>query len=592
MSAATIDPGAKPGFGKTAWRIRTRSLASGPFIALLTAVLAISPYIGIPAWTPPLATLVLLSAVSLVGLNLVFGIGGMLVLGQAVFSGLSGYGAGMCQSAGVPFVAAVLLGIFASIAIARIFAVIFVRLPGFYLGVGTLGVASVGEGLVRAYPSLTGGASGLVLTMPLSLNDDGWYAVALIGIALSLIVCRVILDPATVRALRLVRTDELAAAVAGIDVVRLKIRLFTLGAAFSAVSGVLKAYYAGVATPNSIGVDASLEQLANVIIGGAGSLTGPVVGSFVTNWFFQLAGAAQQYELLAYGTAIFLIVLFLPRGLVGIINRLMGREPKPTCSATVLEAGPDEAAPVPQDGIQDREELAVANISKHFGALVAVNDIDLRVSPGEVVALLGPNGAGKSTFFNIISGVDAPTTGSIRVGERAIEKMPLHRRAVWFGRSFQVPRLALDMTVLENVVVRLDQLAPRTNRVRREGEALAHLECLGLAALADSKVADVGVGTHKLIDVARASVGRPPVLLLDEPAVGLSPEERQLLVSILLTLRDAGTAILVVEHDMGFIKSIADTICVMDSGRCIAKGVPQSVFEDPRVQDAYLGVLA
>ena len=546
--------------------------------AVLAVFVIALPYLGfLPGWTPALATVTAFIALSLIGLNLIFGVTGMLALGQAAFTVIPGYAAGILQkSAGLPGVLAILLGIVVAVLVARLIAEIFVRLPGIYLAIGTLGFAFVVEGIARAFPSVTGGASGLVLEFPLPMTRNTWYALAVTALALGLGSYYLLVRGRFLRTLRLVRHDELAAQVLGINVARVKANVFTLGSAYSAVGGVLLAYYVGVLAPESGGVNASLESLAMVIIGGAGALLGPVVGAAGVQWLFAVAGGAAHYELLVYGLGFFVVVLFAPAGLMGLFRR--------RAASTAAEASPArEASRVSRSGVC----LSVEGVKKHFGGLRAVDDVSFQVRYGQIVALIGPNGAGKSTLFNCISGIEPLTDGRVVLEGKDVGGVPIHRRAGEIGRSFQVPRLVSDMTTLENVVARLDHL-PAARRYDPRGQ----LAAFGLEALAGRVVREIGLGFHKLIELARASAGDPPLLLLDEPAVGLTGEEVARLAAALHRLKDEGAAILVVEHNIDFVATIADEVVVIDSGRLIARGKPADVIADPKVQEAYFGALA
>jgi len=278
----------------------------------------------------------------------------------------------------------------------------------------------------------------------------------------------------------------------------------------------------------------------------------------------------------------------------------LGRLAGDRAPATTLRVEPAEAAgkgaapctgskaPVRRDGVC----LAIEGLTKNFGGLVAVADVGFEVRFGQVVALIGPNGAGKSTLFNLVSGIEAPSSGRILLEGRALTDVAIHDRAAAIGRSFQVPRLVPEMTALENVVARLDHLPSPGSEAERRRLARAQLAAFGLDALADRPVREIGLGYHKLIELARASAGQPALLLLDEPAVGLTREEIDRLTQALQRLRREGAAILVVEHNVDFVATIADELVVLDSGRLIARGAPQAVIADARVQDAYFGVLA
>ena len=557
-------------------------------LAAAAVFTVVSPYLGIPGWTPSLATVAFLTAVSLIGLNLIFGYCGMLALGQAAFSALSGYGAGILYTIGTPSLIAALAGFLLAVGAARLVAEIFIRLPGIYLAVGTLGFAYVVEGLARAFPSVTGGASGLVLTPPFALNESGWYVLAVLVLTIATASVAVLMRGRTARMLKLVHRDELAAAVAGIDVVKLKIRIFTIGAAYSAAGGLFLAYYTSVIAPEMGGATTSLEYLAMVIIGGAGSIAGPILGAVLTNWLFSVAGAAAEYELLVYGASFLAVILFAPAGVAGIVrqawSRVTGKQPD-------IAVVPGAALALENTAATGNGGLRATGISKRFGGLHAVREVSLDANPGEIVALLGPNGAGKSTLFNILSGIERPDEGSIFLEGKPVTDLGIHQRAMRIGRSFQLPRLVTDMSVLQNVVIRADQLYPNWTETNRLALSSRQLDRFGLAHLSGERVSDVAIGLHKLIDIARAALGAPQLVLLDEPAVGLSSEELVRLRSIIRTLKDSGSAVVVVDHNVDFILSIADRILVMEGGASIAMGPAADVIADPRVRTAYMGVL-
>jgi branched-chain amino acid transport system permease protein len=296
-------------------------------IAFVCACIA-SPYIGIlPAWTPALATTTALIALSLIGLNLIFGMTGMLALGQAAFVALPGYVAGILERHGTAVLPAIVVGIIVAIGVARVLAELFVRLPGIYFAVGTLGFAFVVEGLARAFPSVTGGASGLVFSAairlgPLEISSAiHWYVVAVAGLVAGVIVYARLVRGRLFRTLRAIQHDELAAQVLGVEVARMKVRIFTIGSAYSAVAGALMAHYVGVLIPESAGVNNSLEQVAMVMLGGSGAAVGPLLGAFLVQWLFAVTGKIDTYELLLYGLGFLATVMYAPKGLVGLVRR-------------------------------------------------------------------------------------------------------------------------------------------------------------------------------------------------------------------------------------------------------------------------------
>jgi branched-chain amino acid transport system ATP-binding protein len=235
--------------------------------------------------------------------------------------------------------------------------------------------------------------------------------------------------------------------------------------------------------------------------------------------------------------------------------------------------------------------LTVEHLTRRFGGIVALDDVSFDVEEGQIVGLIGPNGAGKTTAFNIISRLYKPTAGRVSFTGRDILRVPPHRVVrVGIARTFQNLALFTHMTVLENVLVGADT---RFGWFReREGHRVAReiLEYVGLSPLADVPAAALPYATLKRIELARALVSRPKLLLLDEPAGGLSHEELTGLAEVIRRTReDYELTILLVEHHMNLVMGISDTVHVLDFGRMIASGSPDEVRNDPLVIEAYLG---
>ena len=567
-------------------------------IGLVAAACAASPYLGLPAWTPALATVVALLAISLMGLNLIFGNTGMLAFGQAAFVALPGYLAGMLHlHLRLPTWGAIALALLLTVIVANGVGRIFVRLPGIFFAVGTLGFAFVVEGLARAFPSVTGGASGLVLDAGTTLSGDAWYAIALLTLVFALASYAILVRHGTARTLRVVHHDELAAAVAGIDVARVKVRVFTLGCAYSALGGVLLAYFVGVVVPENAGVSRSLEMVGMVMLGGPGRLVGPLLGAGLANWLFAVAGFAKQYEILVYGVAFLGTVLFAREGLAGLLEAAWRRRTPAVAAAPDAPPAADaqhavavaDAAPTPAPrGVR----LRVDAVAKRFGGVQAISNASFEVADGEVFALVGPNGAGKTTLFNIISGLEAPSGGLIFVAGRDVTGADVHERAASVGRSFQVARLVPEMTAAENVMVRLDQIAPATPEAAKRAAAHALLADFDLGELAHARAGLLSAGQRKLVDIVRATLGPPALLLLDEPAVGLTEAELDKLAALLRRLKLQRSAIVIVEHNMDFLRSVAGSGVVLHGGKVIAAGSVDAMLGDEAVRGAYLGAIA
>ncbi len=549
-------------------------------------------------------------AYTIVGLGLVllFGAGGQISLGQAMFFAVGALTAGNLTSrTQLGLEAEIPLAILIGFGIGVLVGLPSLRVGGLYLAIATLALNFAGQQLLMEIPSVSGGGAGLTsgplrlfgstLTDPMALVS---VSVVLVGLAIWITIN--LMCGRTGRRLNALRTSESAAAAIGaISLGRLKLVAFGISAAFAAVGGVIYMHAIGYVNPQNFSIDLSIQFLLLVVIGGARRSAGALIGAAFVLGMPEFFRGVQAYEGMLYGAILLLLVIFFPDGLVGIAERvghLLGRLRKGarTVSAPVVPSEPFEGEP--------GAALHLDQVRVAFGGLVAVHEVSLEIPPGQVLGLLGPNGAGKTTLFNAISGL-VTAEGAVNLdGEDLTSRSVRGRAMVGVGRTFQNLNLHEDRSVIEHLMLGMDRelkYHPLSESFRApwavkadEQIRIASLQLLAemeLDQYAYATVEDLPYGVQKRVDVARALATRPKLLLLDEPAAGLpTAEASQMIEQVLRMTRRTGTTVVIIEHNVELVASVADRVVVLDAGRVIADGTPESAMNDPLVIAAYLGV--
>ncbi|WP_411150887.1 ABC transporter permease subunit [Streptomyces sp. A30] len=579
-----------------------------------------------PLWADAITTTLVLSLIIL-SIVVVTGYAGQVSLAAYALAGTGAFIAGHAAADwGWPFELALLAGVLGTVPIGLLFAVPAVRTRGVNLAIITLGLGTTLEAMVfqntdlSTTPGSDGIAVGKQTLFGISIfgvdHPQRYAAVVLVMFVAAALVVANVRRSRTGRRLIAVRANERAAAALGIDVRAAKLYAFGLSSAIAALAGVLTGFRStSVVLSGFAGFD-SITALGLAVIGGVGFLVGPLfAATFAAGTVGARFGDLVLPGLSEWMPLIGGIILVLT--LVGNqdgIGKGLGKQPAPIrrrlSSKRVPTVRTDEptsasevtrTAPLPSVEVTRTAPLPlhVRDLTVRYGGVVAVDGLSLDVEPGRVVGLIGPNGAGKTSAIDAITGFTRAASGSVCLGDRDATRLPVHRRAAGgLSRSFQSLELFEDMTVLDNLYAACDRpgrWAYLTDLIRPgsrplPAHALVAVREFGLQDSLDRPVGDLSYGERRLLAIARAVAASPSVLLLDEPAAGLSDDETRELARLVRRLaEDWGMGVLLVEHDVDMVMSVCDQVVVLDFGHRICAGTPEEVRRDPAVRAAYLG---
>ena len=539
------------------------------------------------------------------GLNLVVGFAGQIAIGWVALLTLGAYTTAVLTAGTVttewnPFLALAVSGV-----VGAIFGVVVglpaLRLRTFYFAMTTLGFATIVTQVALAWKSVTGGGigtAGPVFPWPF---DPGWgfYYLCLLLAALATWMTANIAKSRFGRALVAIRDAEVAAEASGIAKPALLMAVFVFSGALAGVAGGLFSSLQSYITPDAFTFDLSVLFFIAILIGGRGSIMGPLLGTIILTVLPEFAAPLVAWSTFLYAALLLLIVLIIPGGIADLLDyknrRPLERHreivPRPELLARVL------------DRRSGGDVLSLANVELSFGGVRAIDGLDLQIRPGEVHGLIGPNGSGKTTTLNVISGYYAPQAGEVRVGAAVLPPRAPHLRAGYrIARTFQTPRLIGGASVLDNVMIggtidgqgSFAESLLTLPRHRRDEKQLREAALLALAAVGLEQLAAVRAdrlqhSELRFMEIARALMLRPTCLMLDEPAAGLSADEIRRLGALIVAISREGTAVLLVEHHADLIFDICDRVTVLNLGKVLAAGTPAEIRSHREVVSAYLG---
>lgn len=576
-------------------------------ILVIAGILLLIGFLLGPAAGPyymRLMSLVLIYLVLTTGLNIVSGYTGQVSLGQAGLYAIGAYTAGiLATKLGMSF----WLCIPFSMVMAGIFGFLLgiptLRVSGHYLALITIGFGVIVEKLLVEWASLTGGPIGISVNSPsigsLVLSEAQFYYVLLIICLLVLLITNNIIRSPFGRAFSAIRDNEIAAGCMGINIMGYKLLAFVLSALFAGLAGCMYTFYNIYISPDTFVFNLSMFFLLTIIVGGSGTLTGPIVGTILLTILPEYLHFLNEYRLIFYGVLLIAVVIGLPDGITGMVRKKL---PKLVTFTQPLSIEKDPI--VSKKTSNDEENLLVLEkVNKHFGGLYAIENLDLQVKKGTVHSLIGPNGAGKTTLINIITGVYKPNEGHVLFNNQIIDGVKSHKIAIsGIGRTFQNVQVFGKLTVLENVMIgshrqyhaNIIDFIFKSKRARTEEnqayqKAWALLKMIGLDDKASEFANSLSSGQQRLLEIARALAMEPDLLLLDEPAAGLNKTEIDNLSILVNKIKSKGITIFLIEHHIDLVMDISDTITVLNFGKKLAEGVPQQIQMNQEVIEAYLG---
>lgn len=590
-------------------------------IAALVLIVApaIAPVLGAG---PDLLSRVLIWGLFGLGFDLLFGYTGLLSFGQAAFYGTGSFITAYLLTSGI--IDNMLIALVVAVAGAAILGLLIgyltLRRSGIYFAMSTLAFAEMiyflEFGPLRDW---TGGENGIP-GIPEAVVDlgfveifvgYGWPMYSFLAVLFFLgfwVARRISLSPFGV-VLTAIRENPERAKAVGHTIQRYKLAVFVIAAAYGGLAGGLLGLFQGYMPPDAFNLHTSAELVIQTVMGGAGTLFGPLLGALIWLYLYevlQFVDAVGPYWRLILGIVFVVLVTVFRRGIVGEFlawrTRRMSRRMSAAVPGAMHQSGVSSARLVMRDApsmSKGQPVLRADNIAKHYGGLKAVKGVSISIEEGELRGLIGPNGAGKSTFFRMLAGEIQPTHGKVYLRGQDITGVGVTQVCqMGMSKSYQVNTLFDQLTVKQNILMsvlgqkrgsfKLDALTAVESVKGCMEQVYAVLDMVELVHRADTPIHELSYGEKRRVEIGLALATGANVLLLDEPLAGMSPEERVQTVALLKNIRK-GRTVLIVEHDMDAMFELADRITVLYDGNFLAEGTPDEIRNSKEVQDAYLG---
>lgn len=553
-------------------------------LALLAAALWLDSY-----WLL-VFTLCILTALVGVGLNVLMGLAGQISFGHIAFYALGGYASALLLLAGWPFIAVLPVATLGCALIGALLAIPAMRVTGPYLAMITIAFSFViHHGLIE-WGSLTGGANGLMgIPMPQTGSFDPNRALALLAagvLVAALGLYSRFYQSGWGKAIRAVKASPIAARSLGFNPVYTKTLAFALSAGLTGLAGAFLPPLMMFISPSTFPFSQSILFVLVVIVGGTGTLWGPVLGACIVVVLPELLAPLAEYRLLIFSALLLAVLWLSPKGLVGEIQQRFSRLKQETAESASDLATPDTEA-------RTATALTVEGLSIAFGGVQAAKDVSFVAPAGQITSIIGPNGAGKTTVLNLISGFYQPDQGRITLDSDLTGFNAWRIARAGIARTYQTSELFDDMSVLENVLSAMQQgrlTSPLQAAKPGQTEAARQwLKLVGFKGSIHTPTQDLPHVDRRLVEIARALAAQPKVLLLDEPAAGLSRDDTDRLAALLQRIAAFGIAVILVEHDMQLVMGVSHQVLVLDAGTPIAQGQPAEIQHNPAVIAAYLG---